>query len=140
MKTIQEAVRAYLESASGIRAVSDRTRVRGEYPLLAVSVKSGGTVLIAGGRQAEQTYLVTVTAISDRQREVGTELLSSLPLHLLRGIPAVFHGETRTLHPLGIETDGEELTFSLVLCVPVPPVSTPDAETGDTMHTLHFAT
>ena len=140
MKTIQEAVRAYLQQATGMKTVSDRTRVRGEYPLLAVSVKSEGTVLIAGGRQAEQTYLVTVTAVSDRQRDGGTELLSTLPLHLLRGIPAAFHGEQRILHPLGIETDGEELTFSLVLCVPVPPVSAPDSEATDTMNTLHFAT
>ena len=140
MKTIQEAVAAYLESACGVKTVSDRTRVRGEYPLLAVSVKSEGTVLIAGGRQAEQTYLVTVTAVGDRARDGTTGLLSSLALPLLRGIPTVLEGEQRTLHPLNIETDGEELTFSLVLCVPVPPVSTPDAETGDTMHTLHFAT
>ena len=85
MNRIQEAVRAYLEQAARIPAVSDRTRVRGEYPLLAVGVHEDGTVLIAGGKQAEHTYQVTVTAANDRARDGNTELLSSLPLHLLRG-------------------------------------------------------
>ena len=138
MKAIQEAVRAYLEKAAGVRTVSDRTRVRGEYPLLAVGVETGGTVLLAGGRLAEHTYTVTVTAASDREREENTALLASLPLHLLRGIPLEQSGEVRILHPLNIAADEDALTFSVELCVPVPPPATHTPEATHTMETLHF--
>lgn len=87
MKAIQDAVRLYLERATGVRAVADRTRVAGEYPLLAVAVREDGTVLVDGGRQAEHTYRVTVTACSDRNRDGNTALLASLPPVLLRGVP-----------------------------------------------------
>ena len=50
MKAIQDAVRLYLERATGVRAVADRTRVPGVYPLLAVAVREDGTVLVDGGR------------------------------------------------------------------------------------------
>lgn len=139
MKNIQNAVAAYLEQETGIHTVCDRTRVRGEYPLLAVSVAEKGTVLLAGGRLAEHTYAVTVTAVSDREREETTALLSGLTPVLLRGVP--FSGETggkRMLHPLDIRTKGEELTFTLELCVSLPELSA-DAETApEAMQTLHF--
>ena len=138
MKHIQEAVRAYLEQATGIRTVADRTRVRGEYPLLAVEVQEKDTVLLSGGKQAEHTYQVTVTAAGDRERNGTAPLLSDLTLHLLRGVPMAQDGGERTLHPLHISTEGETLSFSLELCVPVPPLAVDAPETADTMETLHF--
>lgn len=138
MKQIQEGVRAWLELAVGVKAVADRTRVRGEYPLLAVSVREDGTVLLDGGCQAEHTYQVTVTAVSDRDREGSTALLAGLPAVLLRGIPMELDGERRTLHPLGIATEGEKLTFSLVRCVPVPPLSRHEEPGPGLMRTLHL--
>ena len=44
MKAVQASVAAYLQACTGVRTVADRTRVRGEYPLLAVSVREDGTV------------------------------------------------------------------------------------------------
>ena len=120
MKAIQDDVTAYLKKATGVRAMADRTRVAGEYPLLAVAVREDGTVLVDGGRQAEHTYRVTVTACSDRNRDGNTALLSSLAPCLLRGVPMETENGSRTLHPLDVKTEGEELTFSLELCVPVP--------------------
>lgn len=134
MKAIQDAVRLYLQKAMGIRTVADRTRVAGEYPLLAVAVREDGTVLVDGGRQAEHTYLVTVTACSDRNRDGNTALLSSLTPCLLRGIPM---GD-RVLHPLEIKTEGEALTFSLELCVPLPEPEKPGMEPPGVMETLNF--
>ena len=134
MKAIQDAVRLYLEQATGVRTVADRTRVPGVYPLLAVAVREDGTVLVDGGRQAEHTYRVTVTAASDRNRDGNTALLASLVPVLLRGVPM---GE-RTLHPLNIKTEGEELTFDLVLCVPVPPAEKPGQTEPEIMETLRL--
>ena len=45
MKAVQDSVAAYLQACTGVRTVADRTRARGEYPLLAVSVREDGTVL-----------------------------------------------------------------------------------------------
>ena len=104
MKAVQDSVAAYLQACTGVRTVADRTRARGEYPLLAVSVREDGTVLVDGGRQAEHTYRVTVSAASDREREVNTALLSSLTPVLLRGVPM---GE-RTLHPLELKNRGRD--------------------------------
>ena len=137
MKTIQEAVRAYLQRETGVTTVSDRTRVPGEYPLLAVSVQETGTVLIGGGKQAEHTYEITVTAVSDREREGNTALLSSLSAPLLRGIPLEQEGERRMLHPLNIRTEDETLTFSLDLCVPVPPAANTAPTATEAMGALH---
>ena len=134
MNAIQNAVTAYLEKATGTRTVADRTRVPGVYPLLAVAVREDGTVLVDGGRQAEHTYRVTVTACSDRNRDGNTALLSSLASHLLRGVPM---GE-RTLHPLDVKTEGEELTFSLELCVPLPEAERPGTEPPGVMEKLHL--
>lgn len=134
MKAIQDAVTAYLETATGVRTVADRIRTPGVYPLLAVAVREDGTVLVDGGRQAEHTYRVTVTACSDRNRDGNTGLLASLPPVLLRGVPM---GE-RTLHPLDIKTEGEELTFSVVLYVPVPPAQKPGQTEPGVMATLRL--
>ena len=134
MKAIQDAVTAYLNKVTGVRTVADRTRVAGEYPLLAVAVREDGTVLVDGGRQAEHTYRVTVTAASDRNRDGNTALLSSLTPCLLRGVPM---GD-RVLHPLDVKTEGEELTFSLELCVPLPEPEKPGTEPPGVMENLHL--
>ena len=133
MKQIQEAIVAYLEEVSGIRTVFDRTRCQG-YPLLAVSVHSAGTTLLAGGRLAEHVWEVCVTAISDRDREENTALLSSLIVPLLRGIPM---GE-RYLHPLNIHTEEETLRFDLALCLPVPPEFFDSEAATHTMEAIHL--
>jgi len=138
VKIIQEAVRAYLQEQAGVKTVSDRTRIRGEYPLLAVSVQENGTVLLCGGQQAEHSYQVTVTAVSDRERDGNMALLSSLVPPLLRGIPLELAGTPRNLHPLNIRTEEECLTFSLELCVPVPPAETAVPPATDRMNILHF--
>ncbi|MBP3509448.1 hypothetical protein [Oscillibacter sp.] len=134
MKAIQDAVTAYLQKVTGVRTVADKTRVAGEYPLLAVAVREDGTVLVDGGRQAEHTYRVTVTAASDRNRDGNTALLASLAPYLLRGVPM---GD-RVLHPLEVKTEGEELTFSLELCVPVPEPEKPGMEPPGVMENLHL--
>ena len=103
MKEIQTAVAAYLEQETGVRTVCDRTTVRGEYPLLAVAAAEKKTVLLAGGRQAEHTFEVTVTAASDRERGGNTALLAGLTPVLLRGIPMERFGEQRVLHPLSTQ-------------------------------------
>ena len=134
MKAIQDAVRLYLQKATGIRTVADKTRVAGEYPLLAVAVREDGTVLVDGGRQAEHTYRVTVTACSDRNRDGNTALLATLAPHLLRGVPM---GD-RVLHPLDVKTEGAELTFSLDLRVPLPEPEQPRTEPPGVMANLHL--
>ena len=134
MKAIQDAVTAYLQKVTGVRTVADKTRGAGEYPLLAVAVREDGTVLVDGGRQAEHTYRVTVTACSDRNRDGNTALLSSLAPCLLRGVPM---GD-RVLHPLDVKTEGEELTFSLELCVPLPEPEKPGTEPPGVMANLHL--
>ena len=138
MKNIQAAVAAYLEQETGIHTVCDRTRVKGEYPLLAVAVAEKGTVLLSGGKMAEHTYEVTVTAISDREREGNTALLSDLTPLLLRGVPMKTAEGLRTLHPLDIRTDNEALTFTLELCVSLPALSADGETAAEPMQTLHF--
>ena len=138
MKAIQDAVTAYLQKVTGVRTVADKTRVAGEYPLLAVAVREDGTVLVDGGRQAEHTYRVTVTACSDRNRDGNAALLASLAPHLLRGVPMETADGNRTLHPLDIKTEGEELTFSLELCVALPQPEKPGTEPPGMMQTLNL--
>jgi len=133
MKHIQEAVAAYLQRETGMHSVCDRSTVR-KYPLLAVAVGEDGTILVDGGRQAEHTYSVSVTVVSDRERQDNTALLASLPGILLRGIPM----GKRVLHPLNIRTEGEELTFSLTLCVPVPPATGSETNQPGMMAALHM--
>lgn len=136
MKAIQDAVRAYLQEQTGVCAVADRSLCR-EYPMLAVAVREDGTVLLAGGKQAEHTYRVTVTAVSDRDRSGNTELLAGLAPLLLAGVPMERDGCRRILHPLDIRTEGEELTFSLELCVPLPQAPGPGETEPELMKTLH---
>ena len=139
MKTIQEAVAAYLEQETGIRTVCDRTRVRGEYPLLAVAVSEQGTTLLAGGQLAEHRYEVKVTALADREREGSTALLSGLVPVLLRGVPVPGGMEgKRMLHPLSIRTGEEELTFTLEVCTALPALSHEGEGAAQPMQTLHF--
>lgn len=136
MKVIQDAVAAYLQRKTGIPAVADRSLCR-EYPMLAVAVREDGTVLLAGGRQAEHTYRVTVTAVSDRDRTGNMELLARLAPLLLAGVPMERDGCRRMLHPLDIRTEGETLTFSLELCVPLPRAAGPEETAPELMKTLH---
>lgn len=68
MKAVQDSVAAYLQARTGVRTVADRTRVRGNTPCWRCPVREDGTVLVDGGRQAEHTYRVTVSAASDRER------------------------------------------------------------------------
>ena len=138
MRVVQEAVQAYLEKYSGVHTVCDHTRVRGAYPMLAVAVREDGTVLMDGGRQAEHTYAVTVTAASDREREENTALLASLAPLLLRGIPMERDGERRVLHPLEIRTEEEAVTFTITLCISVPPLPDMAGEASEMMKDLHF--
>ena len=134
---MESAVAAYLHDAAKTTAVAERTRAAGVYPLLAVSVREDGTVLVDGGRQAEHTYRVTVTAASDRHREGATALLSGLVPALLRGVPMETEGTERVLHPLNIRTEGDQLTFDVELCVPLPETAKPGGEIG-IMRTLNF--
>lgn len=94
-------------------------------------------MLVDGGRQAEHTYRVTVTAASDRHREGATALLSGLVPALLRGVPMETEGAERVLHPLNIRTEGDQLTFDVELCVPLPETGKSGGEVG-TMRTLNF--
>ena len=135
MKAMESAVAAYLHGAAKATAVAEGTRAAGVYPLLAVSVREEGTVLVDGGRQAEHIYRVTVTAASDRHREGATALLSGLVPALLRGVPMETDGAERVLHPLNIRTEGDQLTFDVELCVPLPETAKSSGEIG-TMRTL----
>ena len=137
MKHIQEAVRACLQAGSGIHTVCAPARHTGEYPLLAVEIAQEGTVLLAGGTQAEQHYALTVTAAPDRMRQEEPTLLGGLVPLLLRGVPMKQNGETRVLHPLDIRTEGDELRFTVQLCVPVPPAEG-GQESAPAMERLHF--
>ena len=135
MKSVESAVTAYLQAATSVPAVAERSLAAGVYPLLAVSVREGGTVLVDGGRQAEHTYHATVTAASDRHREGAGALLSGLIPALLRGIPMGEGGARRVLHPLNSQTEGDALTFDVELCVPLPEMGKSGGEIG-TMRTL----
>lgn len=137
MKHIQEAVRAYLQAASGIHTVCAPARHSGEYPLLAVDIREEGTVLLSGGTQAEQHYALTVTAAPDRMRQEEPALLGGLTTLLLRGVPMKQGTEPRVLHPLDIRTEGDELRFAVQLCVPVPPAEG-GQEPAPAMERLHF--
>ena len=138
MKHIQEAVAVFLEAETGIRTVCDRTAVKGGYPLLAVAVAEKKTLLLAGGKLAEHTYEVTVTAASDREREGNTALLSDMIPVLLRGVPMETMEGGRILHPLDIRTDEDKLTFRLELCVALPEGADDAERAAEPMQTLHF--
>lgn len=131
MKTMQTAVAQYLQQATGIRAVQERSKAAG-YPVLTVSAEETGAVLLAGGAQCEHSYQITVHAVSDRERDGKTQLLSRLISALTHGIPM----GTRVLHPLDIKTQGDALTFAVTLCVAVPPK---DGTAADWMETISVA-
>ena len=167
MIQIQEAVRAHLQEQTGVETVCDRSLCR-RYPMLAVSVREEGVTLLDGGRQAEHAFSVTVYAATDRSRAEAGEMLSQIVPVLLRGIPmeqtrgdaagagAETAGESagersasgeskgyracekRVLHPLNLSTEGEELTFTVALCVPLPPAAVSGQEEAGVMTTLHF--
>lgn len=141
MNHIQDAVCAYLEAQTTIKTVRAGEHCAGKYPVLAVDIREEKTLLCAGGKQAEHTYVVTVTAAPNRERAGETAALAALVPVLLRGVPMVLtQGEktvSRVLSPQGIKTEGDELSFHLKLSVPVPPKG---SEGADLMQTLHFDT
>ena len=135
MKDIQQAVAAYLAAETGVRTVCDRSRLA-EYPLLAVSVEEKNAVLVDGGRQAETTFAVTITAKADRTGEGNGALLSSAAQALLGGVPMMTRGgEKRVLHPSDCETTGETLTFNVTVCMPIPDRRRP--QSAGIMQELH---
>lgn len=91
-----------------------------------------------------RSALVTAPAPPDRAyvlpeavREDGTVLLAGLVPLLLAGVPMERDGCRRVLHPLDIRTEGEELSFSLELCVPLPRAGGPEETEPGLMKTLH---
>ena len=144
MTDIKEGVRANLEQESGIHAVCAPARHTGEYPLLTVDARVDGTLLCAGGAQAEHRYRVTVTCASDRERSDKNGRLAALVPVLLRGIPMALPSGVpgggkvrRVLSPQGLETEGDELRFTLSLTRSVPPKADGGAG-GETMQVLHW--
>ncbi len=142
MNDIKEGVRAYLEQESGIHAVCAPARNTGEYPLLTVDAREDGAVLCAGGAQAEHRYRVTVTCAGDRERSDKNGRLAALVPVLLRGIPVTLgageRAERRVLSPQGLETEGDELRFTLSLTRSVPPKADGGGAGGETMQVLHW--
>lgn len=143
MNHIQDAVCAFLEEQTKIRTVRAGEHRAGKYPAFAVGIREEGTVLTAGGKQAEHSYLVTVTAAPDRERTGETAALAALVPVLLRGIPLTVPATKqsgavrRVLSPLGIETEGDTLRFTLRLSAPIPSEQG-GGEAADTMQVLHF--
>ena len=145
MNDIKEGVRAYLQQESGIHAVCAPARHTGEYPLLAVDAREDGVVLCAGGAQAEHRYRVTVTCAGDRERSDKNGRLAALVHVLLRGIPLSLPSGMpgggrvwRVLSPQGLETEGDELRFTLSLTRSVPPKEDGGGAGGETMQVLHW--
>lgn len=139
MKDIQAAVTTYLQETTGVQAVEKRSRASG-YPLLAVTVREDGTVVLDGGRQVEHTYAVTVTAASDREREEADSLLSRVTAALLRGVPFAPSegGEVRVLHPTDIRTEGDTLTCTVSICRLLPR-TVPGETPPELMENIHMA-
>lgn len=143
MNHIAEAVRAYLQEETGVHAVCEGAKHTGEYPLIAVNIAENGTVLTSGGKLCEHDYAVCVKCAVNRERTGETAALAALVPVLLRGIPMTLMESEKTvkrvLSPLGIRTEGDELSFHLKLSVPVPPKGGGAAD-ADRMQTLHFDT
>ena len=139
MNEIQSAVAAYLQEKTGVRAVEERSRAAG-YPLLAVTAREDGTVVLDGGRQVEHTYALTVTAASDREREEASALLSRVAEALLRGVPfAPGDGSgDRVLHPTDIRTEGDTLTCAVSICRLLPR-TVPGQTPPEVMESIHVA-
>lgn len=139
MNEIQSAVAVYLQEKTGVRAVEQRSRAAG-YPLLAVTAREDGTVVLDGGRQVEHTYALTVTAASDREREEASALLSRVAEALLRGVPFVPGDGSgdRVLHPTDIRTEGDTLTCAVSICRLLPR-TVPGQTPPEVMETIHVA-
>lgn len=145
MNDIKEGVRAYLEQESGIHAVCAPARHTGEYPLLTVDARVDGTLLCAGGAQAEHRYRVSIRCAGDRERSDKNGRLAALVPVLLRGIPMALPSGVpgggkvrRVLSPQGLETEGDELRFTLSLTRSVPPKADGGGAGGETMQVLHW--
>ena len=136
MTAIQEAVAACLQERTGVHTVCGRSKLA-EYPMLAVSVAEKSTVLVDGGRQAEKTFAVTVTAKADRTGDGNAALLAAVTQALPGGIPMTCGRERRVLHPLKCETEGNVLTFTVTVCVPVE--ANLPSQPAPAMLTLHVA-
>ena len=131
MLDIQEAVRQWLEETTGLPAVPYPAQAR-RYPQCVVEVKQVGVVLLQGGRQMEGTYQVRVTLATDRERRDAPELMETVSLALLNGVPM---GD-RVLRPMDLTAGGDQVVFTLTLCRTVPPR---DGELGcGTMEKLHW--
>jgi len=143
MNRISEAVRAYLQSETNVRAVCEGSRYPNEYPLIVVNVTEGGTVLTSGGRLCEHDYGVSIRYALNRERTGETAALAALVPVLLRGVPMSITegGRTvrRVLSPQGIKTEGDELSFRIRLSMAVPPKSS-SGEATDKMQELHLST
>lgn len=143
MNDIKEGVRAYLQRVSGIRCVCAPAGFAGEYPLLTVDAREDGTVLCAGGTQAEHRYRVTVQCAIDRERSDKNGKLAELVPLLLRGIPMTMQEggrtEGRVLSPQELTTEGDELRFLLALTRTVPPEEESGGE-AEPMRVLHWKT
>lgn len=139
MNEIQSAVAAYLQEKTGVRAVEQRSRASG-YPLLAVTARENGTVVLDGGRQVEHAYAVTVTAASDREREEADSLLAQVTAALLRGVPFApgEGGGDRVLHPTDIRTEGDTLTCAVSICRLLPR-TVPGETPPELMENIHMA-
>ena len=134
MKSIQDAVVAYLEQQKLATVAGDRSQAR-VYPALVVKAELTGSTLLSGGKLAEHTYQVHILAAADRERRGTPALLSALVGPLLRGIP---WGE-RTLHPLRIRSEEDTLQFELSVCLPVPEDKGPSPEASQYMGALHLS-
>ena len=128
MNDIKEGVRAYLERESGIHAVCAPARHTGEYPLLTVDAREDGAVLCAGDRERSDK--------NGRLAALAPVLLRGIPMALPSGVPG--GGKVRrVLSPQGLETEGDELRFTLSLTRSVPPKA--DGGAGsETMQVLHW--
>lgn len=143
MNHIAEAVRAHLQSETGVHAVCEGAKHAGEYPLIVVNIAEEGTVLTSGGKLCEHDYALRVKYAVNRERTGETAALAALVPVLLRGVPMTLRSGEKTvrrvLSPLRIKTEGDELSFHLKVSVPVPPEQG-GGEASDTMQTLHFET
>lgn len=132
MIQIQQAVADWLGRKTGVRAVAGRSPVQA-YPLFTVEAELSGVTALAGGRQCEERFSVTVTAASDRDRDQSRALLARLALALPAGIPM----DDRVLRPEDVSTKGDALCFSLTLCR-LCPTDPEEEENAEVMEHLHF--
>ena len=129
MNDIKEGVRAYLERESGIHAVCAPARHTGEYPLLTVDAREDGAVLCAGDRERSDK--------NGRLAALVPVLLRGIPMALPSGVPG--GGKVRrVLSPQGLETEGDELRFTLSLTRSVPPKADGGGAGSETMQVLHW--